>query len=83
MKEVEKTCDQAAIIREGKLVAVEDMEKLRSNKQKIVEFTFETAGMASEFASKLPKDSQTNGRTVVSKSEETLMYSLRRQDSTQ
>lgn len=65
-EEVEKTCDRAAIIREGKLVAVEDMEKLRSNKQKIVEFTFETAGMASEFASKLPR-SQTNGRTVVSK----------------
>ena len=33
-EEVEKTCDRAAIIRGGKLAAVEEMERLRTGRKK-------------------------------------------------
>lgn len=49
-EEVERTCDRAAIIRNGKLVAVEDMNKLRTNKQKIIELRFDCAASANSFA---------------------------------
>ncbi|CVI70903.1 putative ABC transporter ATP-binding protein YbhF [Clostridiales bacterium CHKCI001] len=52
-EEVEKTCDRAVIIRNGRLVAVENMETLRSNRKKIMEITFQTSEMASAFASKV------------------------------
>ena len=53
-EEVEKTCDRAAIIRGGKLVAVEEMERLRSGRKKIVQLELETAGMASDLADGFP-----------------------------
>lgn len=49
-EEVEKTCDRAAIIREGRLVAVDSMEKLCSGKKKSMEITFEGEEMAKAFA---------------------------------
>lgn len=49
-EEVERTCDCTAIIRDGKLVAVEDMEKLRGGRRKIMEFTFATEGEADAFS---------------------------------
>lgn len=51
-EEVERTCDRAAIIRNGKLVAVEDIEKLKSGRQKIVELHFEDEDMAEAFAAR-------------------------------
>lgn len=65
-EEVERTCDRAAIIRDGRLVAVEDMEKLREGRQKTVEITFLKAAMAAEFASGFPKAAcQDGSRTVT------------------
>lgn len=53
-EEVEKTCDRTAIIRAGKLAAVEDIDKLRRNKKKVIEMQFETVEMAEQFADKVP-----------------------------
>lgn len=52
-EEVERTCDRAAIIREGKLVAVENMERLKSGRKKTVELQFETKEMAAAFGAKI------------------------------
>ena len=53
-EEVEKTCDRAAIIRGGKLAAVEEMERLRTGRKKIVQLELETTGMASDLADEFP-----------------------------
>jgi len=67
-EEVERTCDRAAIIRDGRLVAVEDMEKLREGRQKTVEITFLEPVMAAEFASGFPKAAcQAGSRTVTAR----------------
>jgi len=63
-EEVEKTCRRTAIIRAGKLVAVEDIEKLRRNKKKIIEILFETAVMAEQFGQSFP-DAEVKGKTVT------------------
>lgn len=39
-EEIEKTCDRTAIIKDGKIVAVEDMEDLREKKSKFYIVTF-------------------------------------------
>lgn len=52
-EEIEKTCDRAVIIREGRLVAIENMETLRSNRKKIMEITFLTSKMAEAFCSEV------------------------------
>lgn len=67
-EEIERTCDRAAIIREGRIVAVEDMEKLRAGKQKIFEVTLKEEGMAESFAKELPQSSfKLDGKTVTVK----------------
>lgn len=48
-EEVEKTCDRAVIIKEGRVVAVEDINDLRRAKRPIVEVTFGTAAQAQAF----------------------------------
>lgn len=48
-EEVEKTCDRTAIIRDGRLVAVENMKDLKLSKEKIYEVIFENEEMAKEF----------------------------------
>ncbi|MFR9062919.1 MAG: ABC transporter ATP-binding protein [[Clostridium] scindens] len=65
-EEVERTCDRAAIIREGRLAAVEDIEKLRQNKRKIVELKFPSAEMALDFASRMPS-ARRNGESVTAR----------------
>lgn len=54
-EEIEKTCDRAAIIREGHIVAVENMEKLRQSKRKVMEVRFDSAETASAFAQSMDK----------------------------
>ncbi|MGI6070870.1 MAG: ABC transporter ATP-binding protein [Blautia sp.] len=54
-EEIERTCDRAAIIREGRLVAVEEMDRLKEGRKKIIEVTFEKAAMAEAFAAGFPK----------------------------
>lgn len=49
-EEVEKTCDRTAIIREGKIVAVEDMQSLAEKRKKIYTVTFENSKKAERFA---------------------------------
>lgn len=64
-EEIERTCDRAAIIREGRLVAVEEMEKLEDSRQKVIEVTFLKAAMAEAFASEIPKASYKEGGKTV------------------
>lgn len=54
-EEIEKTCDRAAIIREGHIVAVENMEKLRQSKRKVMEVRFDSAETALAFAESMDK----------------------------
>lgn len=65
-EEVEKTCDRTAIIRSGRLVAVEDIEKLQRNKKRVIEIRFETVAMAEQFAGSLP-DAVRSGKQVTAK----------------
>ena len=48
-EEIEKTCDRTAIIKEGKLIAVENMKELKSNKKKIYEIVFASEEMTKNF----------------------------------
>ncbi|MDV4149413.1 ABC transporter ATP-binding protein [Clostridium sp. AL.422] len=48
-EEVEKACDRAAIIKEGKIVAVENISTLKESKQKIYNVTFENSNIANKF----------------------------------
>ena len=65
-EEIERTCDRAAIIRKGQLVAVEEMEKLKEGRKKIIEVTFREAAMAEAFAAQVPKASyQAGGKRVT------------------
>jgi ABC-2 type transport system ATP-binding protein len=47
MPEVERLCDRAAIIREGRLVAIEDIGDLKSRSVRTIELHFADAGRAS------------------------------------
>jgi len=49
-EEIERTCDRTAIIKEGRLVDVEDMKILSQRKQKSYIITFSTQEMASSFS---------------------------------
>ncbi len=49
LSEVERMCDRVAIIREGKVLKVEDVEKLKSNKFKRIKIEFKEPGFASNF----------------------------------
>lgn len=67
-EEIERTCDRAAIIREGRLVAVEEMEKLKEGRQKIIEVSFKTADMAEAFAGAFQEAVyQAGGKKVTAK----------------
>lgn len=50
-EEVEKTCDRTAIIREGKIAAIEDMKSLATKRKKIYTVTFRDEAQAEHFAS--------------------------------
>lgn len=53
-EEVERTCDRAAIIKDGRLMAVENIEKLRTGKSKTVELRLSTEADAASLASLVP-----------------------------
>lgn len=57
-EEIERTCDRAAIIRDGELVAVDTMEKLCSGRKKRMEITFGDASMAAAYAGEFAKAQQ-------------------------
>lgn len=64
-EEVEKTCDRAAIIKEGHLVAVEDMENLKNSKRKMMEIQFDSKETASAFVSAMPTAKQNEDKVTV------------------
>ncbi|MGL4361697.1 MAG: ABC transporter ATP-binding protein [Cellulosilyticaceae bacterium] len=49
-EEVERTCDRVGIIRKGKFVAVETVEKLKKSKRKVYAVTFEDENAANRFS---------------------------------
>jgi len=49
--EIERTCDRAAIIKDGKIIAVKDIHELQSIQRKLFEVTFHSAEDAEAFAS--------------------------------
>lgn len=63
-EEIEKTCDRTVIIKEGEIVAIEEMEELRKNKKKKFEFVFEKEKEAREFVGKYP-GAQLEQKTVT------------------
>ncbi|MCC3372594.1 ABC transporter ATP-binding protein [Cohnella sp. REN36] len=48
--EIERTCDRAAIIKDGVLITVKDIHELQSMQRKLFEVTFEEAAAADAFA---------------------------------
>lgn len=64
-EEIERTCDRAAIIRNGRLAAVEEIEKLKEGRQKVIEVTFKEPPMAEEFAAAFPKAVYQPGGKIV------------------
>ncbi len=57
-EEVERTCDRTVIIKQGKIMAVEDMAKLKNSKKKYYIIRFEEEAMAIQFATvnSLPRE---------------------------
>lgn len=65
-EEVERTCDRTAIIREGKIVAVENMDRLRKNRSRIFTLRFTSSADAVGFAESFPRSkAAVKGRTVT------------------
>jgi len=62
-EEVEKTCDKSVIIKNGKLVLIEDIKKLKENKSKHFRIEFKDKSDAVNFAS-LFKDSVIEDKSV-------------------
>lgn len=49
-QEIERTCDRAAIIKDGKIIAVKNIHELQSMQRKLFDIIFETAEEAERFA---------------------------------
>lgn len=54
-EETERTCGRAAILRKGRLAAVEDMEKLRASRSKTFRIAFAREAEAIRFAGEFPE----------------------------
>lgn len=63
-EEVEKTCDRTAILKDGKLIAIENMEELKSKKNKNFEVIFKTNEEALNFKNKISFKSELNNNIV-------------------
>ncbi|MBW5397832.1 ABC transporter ATP-binding protein [Brachyspira pilosicoli] len=63
-EEVEKTCDRTAILKDGKLIAIENMEELKSKKNKNFEVVFKTNEEALYFKNKISFKSELNNNIV-------------------
>lgn len=63
-EEVERTCDRTVIIREGRIAAVEQLEKLKKNKRKLFLVQFERPQDASAFAVAWGDGAELQGDTV-------------------
>ena len=63
-EEVERTCDRVAIIKDGHLMAVEDMDTLKKNRRKLYDITFVQEADAQKFAI-AQKDRKQQGKKVT------------------
>ena len=63
-EEIEKTCDRTAILKDGKLIAIENMEELKSKKNKNFEVIFKTEKDAENFQNKISFKSELNNNIV-------------------
>ncbi|MBR8663014.1 ABC transporter ATP-binding protein [Bacillus paralicheniformis] len=64
--EIERTCDRAAIIKDGIIIAVKDIHELQSMQRKVFEVTFEKKGDIPAFMnSGLQIESRTDNRVKV------------------
>lgn len=63
-EEVEKTCDRTAILKDGKLIAIENMEELKSKKNKNFEVVFKTNEEALNLKNKISFKSELNNNIV-------------------
>lgn len=63
-EEIEKTCDRTAILKDGKLIAIENMEELKSKKNKNFEVVFRTNKDAENFKNKISFKSELNNNIV-------------------
>ena len=63
-EEIEKTCDRAAILKEGKLITIENMEELKSKKNKNFEVVFKTNEEALNFKNKIGFKSEIDNNIV-------------------
>lgn len=64
-EEVERTCDTAAILRAGRLVAVENMEALRKSRRKVFSLRFADEKTAVLFANGLTDAAREGARVTV------------------
>lgn len=64
-EEIEKTCDRAAIIKEGRIVTVEDMDKLRNNKRKMIEVQFDSQETAGSFVDMMSGGEMKGNKVIV------------------
>lgn len=64
-EEIERTCDRAGIIRQGNLVAIENIKDLKEKRRKTYLITFDSAEAAEEFKSNNSFDGiETSGATA-------------------
>ena len=63
-EEIEKTCDRTAILKDGKLIAIENMEELKSKKNKNFEVVFKNEKGAENFKNKISFKSELNNNIV-------------------
>lgn len=63
-EEIEKTCDRTAILKDGKLIAIENMEELKSKKNKNFEVVFKTNEEALNFKNKIGFKSEIDNNIV-------------------
>ena len=64
-EEIEKTCDRTAIIREGRIVAVENMESLSGKKRKTYIVTLETSEAAARLKEEMPEVQSVSDKVVT------------------
>lgn len=64
-EEIEKTCDRAAIIKQGEIVAVENISTLKESKQKIYNITFENPDKVNDFIKEGFKVKEVEGNNVT------------------
>lgn len=65
-EEIEKTCDRTAFIRDGRIIAIEEMEGMAKKKKKQYDVTFESEQKAQGFAASLSgTDAKADGNHVI------------------